>query len=164
MIGLAPSSGNDFIKRVIGVGGDTIRCRDDVLSVNGHRLNEPFLYPGSHPCSADGFEGKTVRVPKGDVFVMGDHRDDSEDSRVNGAVPVSDVIGRAFVVIWPLSQLEDAADSGDLQAARPGRAGVAYHRGRCSACWSSWSCWPSLAVAVVRRRRGRPATYAAGDG
>jgi signal peptidase I len=104
IVGLAPSSGSDFIKRVIGVGGDTIRCRNDVLSVNGHRLSEPYLYPGSHPCSADGFEGKTVVVPKGRLFVMGDHRDDSQDSRVNGTVPVSDVIGRAFVVIWPISQ------------------------------------------------------------
>jgi signal peptidase I len=104
VVGLAPSTGSDFIKRVIGVGGDRITCRDDVLSVNGHRLSEPYLYPGSHPCSADGFNGRTVVVPKGRVFVMGDHRDDSEDSRVNGTVPVSDVIGRAFVVIWPISQ------------------------------------------------------------
>jgi signal peptidase I len=103
-VGLAPSSGSDFVKRVIGVGGDTIRCRHDVLTVNGHRLVEPYLYPGSHQCSADGFEGKTVVVPKGQIFVMGDHRDDSEDSRVNGSVPVSDVVGRAFLVIWPISQ------------------------------------------------------------
>jgi signal peptidase I len=103
VIGFAPASGSDFIKRVIGVGGDTIRCEHDVLSVNGRVLSEPFLYPGSHPCSSDGFNDKTVRVPKGDIFVMGDHRDNSEDSRVNGAVPVSDVIGRASVVIWPVS-------------------------------------------------------------
>jgi signal peptidase I len=102
-IGLAPSSGSDFIKRVIGVGGDTIRCRHDVLSVNGRRLSEPFLYPGSHPCSSDDFNGKTVVVPKGDVFVMGDHRNLSDDSRVNGSVPVKDMVGRAFVVIWPVS-------------------------------------------------------------
>jgi signal peptidase I len=102
-IGLAPSSDSDFIKRVIGVAGDTIRCENDVLSVNGHVLHEPFLYPGSHPCSSDGFEGKTVVVPKGDIFVMGDHRDYSDDSRVNGPVPVKDVVGRAFAVIWPVS-------------------------------------------------------------
>jgi signal peptidase I len=102
-IGIAPSGGSDFIKRVIGVGGDTISCQDDVLSVNGHVLHESYLYPGSHPCSAGNFEGMTKVVPKGDLFVMGDHRDDSDDSRVNGFVPNSDVIGRAFVVIWPIS-------------------------------------------------------------
>lgn len=102
-VGLAPSSDSDFIKRVIGVGGDTIRCRGDVLSVNDRVLVEPFLYPGSHPCSSDGFNGRTVHVPPGDIFVMGDHRNFSDDSRVNGSVPVNDVIGRAFVVIWPVS-------------------------------------------------------------
>jgi signal peptidase I len=102
-VGLAPSSDSDFIKRVIGVGGDTIRCRHDVLSVNDRVLNEPFIYPNSHPCSSDGFNGKTVRVPAGDIFVMGDHRNFSDDSRVNGSVPVKDVVGRAFVVIWPAS-------------------------------------------------------------
>ncbi|HWA68134.1 MAG TPA: signal peptidase I [Mycobacteriales bacterium] len=102
-IGIAPSGGSDFIKRVIGVGGDTISCENDVLSVNGHVLHEPYLYPGSHPCSAGNFDNRTKVVPKGELFVMGDHRDDSDDSRVNGFVPDKDVIGRAFVVIWPIS-------------------------------------------------------------
>ncbi|HVW81220.1 MAG TPA: signal peptidase I [Mycobacteriales bacterium] len=102
-IGIAPSGGSDFIKRVIGVGGDTISCQNDVLSVNGHVLHESYLYPGSHPCSAGNFDNTTKVVPKGELFVMGDHRDDSDDSRVNGFVPDKDVIGRAFVVIWPIS-------------------------------------------------------------
>jgi signal peptidase I len=102
-IGIAPSGGSDFIKRVIGIGGDTVSCQNDVLSVNGHVLHEPYLYPGSHPCSGGNFDNMTKTVPKGDLFVMGDHRDDSDDSRVNGFVPVKDVIGRAFVVIWPVS-------------------------------------------------------------
>ncbi len=104
-IGIAPSSGSDFIKRVIGVGGDTVSCKHDVLYVNGRVLHESYLYPGSHPCEGPGssFNNKTQTVPKGELFVMGDHRDDSDDSRVNGFVPVKDVIGRAFVVIWPIS-------------------------------------------------------------
>jgi signal peptidase I len=102
-VGLAPAGSTDFVKRVIGVAGDTVSCRHDVLSVNGHPLTETFLYPGSHACSSDGFEGHSVTVKKGQLFVMGDHRDDSSDSRVNGDVPVSDVLGRAFVVIWPVS-------------------------------------------------------------
>lgn len=102
-IGIAPSGGSDFIKRVIGVGGDTVACKNDVLSVNGRVLHEPYLYPGSHPCSGGSFDNTTKVVPKGELFVMGDHRDDSDDSRVNGPVPVKDVIGRAFIVIWPIS-------------------------------------------------------------
>lgn len=102
-VGIAPSGGSDFIKRVIGVGGDTISCQNDVLSVNGHVLHESYLYPGSHPCAAGNFDNTTKVVPKDELFVMGDHRDDSDDSRVNGFVPNSDVIGRAFVVIWPIS-------------------------------------------------------------
>jgi signal peptidase I len=104
-IGIAPSGGSDFIKRVIGVGGDTVSCKNDVLSVNGRPLHESYLYPGSHPCEGPGtsFNNKTQTVPKDELFVMGDHRDDSDDSRVNGFVPVKDVIGRAFVVIWPIS-------------------------------------------------------------
>ncbi|HVW79930.1 MAG TPA: signal peptidase I [Mycobacteriales bacterium] len=104
-IGLTPSSSdNDFIKRVIGVGGDTVACStSDVLSVNGHPLTEPYLYPGSDQCSSLGFAGHSVVVPKGQLFVMGDHRDDSSDSRANGTVPVSDVVGKASFVIWPIS-------------------------------------------------------------
>jgi len=102
-VGIAPSGGSDFIKRVIAVGGDTVECKNDVLSVNGRVLHEPYLYPGSHPCSGDAFDNTKKTVPKGALFVMGDHRDDSDDSRVHGPIPVSDVIGRAFVVIWPVS-------------------------------------------------------------
>ncbi|HEX3707331.1 MAG TPA: signal peptidase I [Mycobacteriales bacterium] len=102
-IGIAPSGGSDFIKRVIGIGGDTVSCTNDVLSVNGHVLHEPYLYPGSRPCSDANFDNRSKVVPKGELFVMGDHRGDSDDSRVNGPVPVKDVVGRAFVVIWPVS-------------------------------------------------------------
>jgi signal peptidase I len=103
-IGLSPStSDDDFIKRVIGIGGDTVACANDVLTVNGHQLTEPYLYPGSNECSDDGFDGRSVVVAKGQLFVMGDHRGDSSDSRVNGTVPVSDVVGRASFVIWPIS-------------------------------------------------------------
>jgi signal peptidase I len=103
-IGIAPSGGSDFIKRVIGVGGDTVACNNDVLSVNGHTLTEPYLYPGSKPCTKEnGQRTWSEVVPKGNLFVMGDHRDDSSDSRTYGFVPVKDVIGRAFVVIWPIS-------------------------------------------------------------
>jgi signal peptidase I len=162
VIGLAPSSGNDFIKRVIGVAGDRVQCRSDVLSVNGHVLNEPFLYPGSHPCSSDGFEGKTVVVPRGDLFVMGDHRDDSADSRVNGVVPVSDVIGHAFVVIWPISDWTTLGIPATFQ--QVGLAAPGSHTTAVVLVLILVALLGMVVVAVVRHRRRRGATYAAGDG
>jgi signal peptidase I len=162
VIGLAPSTDSDFIKRVIGVGGDTIACKQNVLSVNGHRLVEPYLYPHSNQCSGDAFNGKTVHVPPDHVFVMGDHRDDSEDSRVHGAVPDSDVIGRAFVVIWPASDWKSLGIPGTFA-----QAGLAMS--------SSGGVLLVIFViliiliaagifVVIHRRRRRKASYAAPDG
>jgi signal peptidase I len=106
-IGIAPSGGSDFIKRVIGIAGDHVACcnADKQITVNGHPLTEPYIDlttadPGQHSQAYTPFKST---VPKGDLFVMGDHRDDSDDSRVNGFVPTKDVVGRAFVVIWPIS-------------------------------------------------------------
>jgi signal peptidase I len=109
-IGLMPSaSDQDLIKRVIAVGGDTVVCKSGApVSVDGVALNEPYIYPGATPC--DNYPVGTVTVPKGDLWVMGDHRDDSADSRYQrqqgnggGFVPLKDVVGRAFVVAWPIS-------------------------------------------------------------
>ena len=109
-IGLMPSaSDQDLIKRVIAVGGDTVECKSGApVSVNGVALNEPYIYPGATPCN--NYPVGKVTVPKGDLWVMGDHRDDSADSRYQretgngtGFVPVKDVVGRAFVVAWPIS-------------------------------------------------------------
>jgi signal peptidase I len=155
-IGIAPSGGSDFIKRVIGVGGDTVSCKHDVLSVNGHVLHETYLYPGSNQCSSNGFEGKTRVVPKGDLFVMGDHRNDSDDSRVNGYVPVKDVIGKAFVVIWPISDWKTLGVPSTFK--QVGLAAMGTPAG------------PFVASAVlvtpigVLRRRRRRRTYASGNG
>jgi signal peptidase I len=107
-IGVAPSSTqSDLIKRVIGVGGDTVVGRQGVIYVNGKRLNEPYVFPGDSPSATD----FRVTVPAGRLWVMGDHRSDSADSRAHqdgpghGFVPVSDVIGRAFVIVWPLDRV-----------------------------------------------------------
>ncbi|MFJ9566527.1 signal peptidase I [Streptomyces fuscichromogenes] len=112
-IGLMPSAQErDLIKRVIGVGGDTVSCKNSgPLMVNGHALNEPYVYPGNTPCSVDDQGGQfTVHVPKGYIWVMGDHRQNSRDSRYNqsdkhhGMVPVKDVVGRAIVKAWPINR------------------------------------------------------------
>ncbi len=106
-IGAAPPGEKDFIKRVIGVAGDHVVCCDarGRITVNGVALTEPYLYPGNTP-SAARFD---VVVPKGRLWVMGDHRADSADSRShldddNGTIPVGNVVGRAFVRVWPGSR------------------------------------------------------------
>lgn len=112
-IGLMPSAEEkDLIKRVIGVGGDTVQCKGTgPLVVNGKALNEPYVYPGNTPCSQDDQGGTfKVKVPKGFIWVMGDHRQNSRDSRYNqsdknhGMVPVDKVVGRAIVKAWPINR------------------------------------------------------------
>ncbi|KAA0922326.1 signal peptidase I [Streptomyces apricus] len=137
-IGLMPSAEEkDLIKRVIGVGGDTVECKDTgPLRVNGKALNEPYVYPGNTPCSMDDGGGQfKVKVPEGKIWVMGDHRQNSLDSRYHqqdehkGFVPVGNVVGRAVVVAWPPTRwstlpVPDTFDQ-NLSAAAPGALGLA---------------------------------------
>ncbi len=110
-IGLMPSANEkDLIKRVIAVGGDTVQCkRGGPVKVNGTPLKETsYLYPGNTPCDDEPFG--PIKVPKGKLWVMGDHRQDSLDSRYHqnqkygGMVPEQEVVGRAIVVAWPVTR------------------------------------------------------------
>jgi len=100
LLGLGAPSDKDFIKRVIGVGGDTVSCCDSEgrVMVNGKALDEPYVFEN------DNQPFGPVKVPDGQLWVMGDHRSASSDSRANGTIPTSAVVGRAFVRVWPLSR------------------------------------------------------------
>ena len=95
-----------FIKRVIGTAGDTVEVRDGLVKVNGIILAEPYLFADAagvpEPTEAD---QSIWFVAEGELFVMGDHRLASTDSRAFGSIPTSSVIGRALVRYWPLESL-----------------------------------------------------------
>lgn len=93
---------DDLIKRVIGVGGDTVEARDGQVWVNGFPIIEGYLDPGA---STDDFG--PIEVPDDHLFVMGDNRVTamSLDSRFFGPIPEDLVVGRAFAIVWPLSRL-----------------------------------------------------------
>ncbi|MEV0529133.1 signal peptidase I [Streptomyces sp. NPDC050439] len=96
----------DYIKRVAGVGGDRVVCCDKRgrIKVNGEPVDEPYLYPGDAPSKAR----FVAVVPEGSLFLLGDHRSDSSDSRDHlgqpggGMIPVDSVIGRADWIAWPI--------------------------------------------------------------
>ena len=91
-----------FIKRVIGVGGDTVEIHDGGVYINDERLDEPYIYTESDGTvqTTDASQERWV-IPDGDLFLMGDHRQDSADSRAFGPVAVNQVIGRAWLRYWP---------------------------------------------------------------
>ena len=118
-VGVLPDPAKQYlIKRVIGVGGDTVVCCDTKgrLTVDGVSVNEPYIFSGNKPSDST-FK---VTVPKGFIWVMGDHRGASADSRFHtddihhGMVPLSDVVGRAFVTVWPLSHTKYLSVGHDL--------------------------------------------------
>jgi signal peptidase I len=93
----APRTGEILLKRVVAVGGDTVGIEDGVLVVDGRRPREPY----ADPDAIDSVYFGPVRVRRGTVFVLGDNRANSEDSRDFGAVPTSRLIGRVRARIWP---------------------------------------------------------------
>jgi signal peptidase I len=155
-IGVLPQDNGDLIKRVIGVGGDHVVCCNakHQITVNGVPLDESsYLYPGNSADSAPpGVDAHfNLTVPKGYIWVMGDHRDVSLDSRAHVPtntefVPVGDVVGKADLIVWPLSQWRALSVPGTFRQAgltalsAPGAAPVA-------------GLLLALPMTAVRRRR-----------
>ncbi|MCY4622861.1 MAG: signal peptidase I [bacterium] len=100
-VGIRVARVEDLIKRVIAVGGDKLEVRNNRVMVNGVVLDEPYVPPGARMADLG-----PIYVPDGHVWVMGDNRDNSRDSRSFGPVPVDTVVGRAFIRFWPLSRMD----------------------------------------------------------
>ncbi|MEU6946078.1 signal peptidase I [Streptomyces sp. NPDC046316] len=139
-IGLMPSAEEkDLIKRVIAVGGDTVSCKEGgKVVLNGKTLDETsYTYPGSSPCGDKPFG--PITIPKDSIWVMGDNRQNSLDSRYHqnlaggGTVPTDQVVGRAVFVAWPVTRwstlpVPETFDQPGLSqalAVAPGAAGLA---------------------------------------
>ena len=100
----AGGTGVPFIKRVIGLPGDNVELRDGNVYVNGVELDEPYIFEqnGIHQTTEPSIGGESEWVvPAGDILVMGDHRQDSADSRTFGPIEITHVIGRAWLRYWP---------------------------------------------------------------
>ena len=118
-VGVAPPSEDDFVKRVIAVGGQTVQCCDAEgrVTVDGQPLDEPYIHENT-PIESRAFG--PVTVEEGRLWVMGDHRSASADSKVHmgdrysGTVGVDDVIGKAAMIVWPVSRF-GMLDSPDIQ-------------------------------------------------
>lgn len=163
LIGLAKPDEKDFIKRVIAVGGDTVSCCDAEgnVVVNGVSLHEDeYVYdnapldvdPGT--CHSRRFD--EVLIPEGHVWVMGDHRGDSKDSRCQGPVPVDNIIGRAIALVWPTDRARELEipDAFDVLDGTTGTAGTegeesAAGDGLPAAWGTSWHQPPSLAATAI---------------
>lgn len=123
-VGLLPQdAGEHLIKRVIGLPGDTVECCDAQgrLTVNGVPIDEPYLNEGSRPSEIE----FSVVVPEGSLWVMGDNRQNSRDSRYHqgdpggGAIPLDNVVGVAFLTLWPLDRATVLRNPGDTFADVP---------------------------------------------
>ncbi len=97
-LGFSQPPNEDLIKRVIGLPGDTVQIKNHTVFVNDEPLSEPYLTAAA---KASMNPYGPVTVPTGELFVLGDNRGDSADSRIIGFIPEKNVVGRAFVIIWP---------------------------------------------------------------
>ena len=123
-LGVAPSGEKDYIKRIIGLPGETVEMRDGVVIVEGVKVPEALTTEGGYLAERDPNDFGPVTVPDGQYFMMGDNRQNSSDSRFPqlGTIPRDAIIGRAFVTIWPVSRLRLLPGASYDGAGLPGAA------------------------------------------
>ncbi|MEO7061595.1 MAG: signal peptidase I [Lapillicoccus sp.] len=136
-VGLLPDDSDDhLIKRVIGLPGDHVVCcsTDGRLTVNGVAITENYIKPGDTP--GGGKQPFDIVVPAGRVWVMGDHRSDSSDSRFHddgtgatGSVPIDDITGRAVTIVWPVDHVKWLSAPGNVFGSVPAPASTTPARG-----------------------------------
>jgi signal peptidase I len=97
------SDGKPYIKRVLALEGETVEVKNGSVYVNGTQVEEPYIQDGITDCYSD--EACTWTVPEGNVWVMGDNRRNSSDSRAFGPVPVENIIGKAIITYWPVEDI-----------------------------------------------------------
>lgn len=98
---ISGASERDLIKRVIALPGEEIEIRSCNVYIDGRLLEEPYLDTAATTAGNCGGDTATLTIPEGHVFVMGDNRSGSQDSRTLGPIPADELVGRAFVVFWP---------------------------------------------------------------
>jgi signal peptidase I len=160
-VGVAPPSEDDFVKRVIAVEGQTVQCCDPEgrVTVDDEPVEEPYIFENT-PIESRAFG--PVTVPEDRLWVMGDHRSASADSRSHlgdeygGTVAVDDVIGKAAVIVWPIGRfgLLDSPDIQGTEAAAPATVGVAGSTVTASAV-TPWAIGLAGAVPIVAWRHRR---------
>jgi signal peptidase I len=163
LVGIS-APGTDYVKRVIGLPGDHVQCCDAQgrVTVNGVPLTEgSYLYPGDQPSEIR----FNLVVPAGHLWVLGDHRSDSADSRYhasdgfNGTIPEDEVVGRAFLIIWPASRINDLPIPNTFQQAALTASAAAVNYGPAVGGGSA-----AAGVLAWRRRRSRRPRRSRSDG
>jgi signal peptidase I len=151
LIGLAPPDEKDFVKRVIAVGGQTVQCCDSrgQVMVDGQSLDEPYIFylPEAGPPKQASFG--PVTVPAGQLWMMGDSRNNSADSRMpdHGAVPVENVIGKARMIVLPFDRL------GWVAAQNPQSTAVGMAQDAADGMPLALGLLGALPIALLQRRR-----------
>jgi signal peptidase I len=161
-VGVAPPSEDDFVKRVIATEGQTVECCDAEgrVLVDGEPLDEPYIFENT-PIESRAF-GK-VTIPEDRLWVMGDHRSASADSKAHmgdqysGTIGVDDVIGKAAVIVWPVSRF-GLLDSPDIQGTEAAGAGAQFTSAPVTASFAvpyALGLAGAVPISIWRRRRRR---------